>query len=143
MRLAVPWGVVVAGCCFVSYLVAYDGVLDDRADTTQASTAALITLITIALRVLAIVARPLAVWKVVLIGVMTALSAVMFVLPFTQEVFLLDPSNARYTVVALVCGGVGIVLVELVWWVDGRWHGEPRRLFAPAASRARRGPGPR
>ena len=80
MRLAVPWGVVVSVCCFVTYLLAHEGVLGSRPDDTQASTAALITLITIALRVLAIVARPFALWKVALIVVMSGLSTLMFVL---------------------------------------------------------------
>ncbi|HEX5090528.1 MAG TPA: HAD-IC family P-type ATPase [Nocardioides sp.] len=129
MRMAVPWGVVIAVACFVSYLLAYEGVLSGRADRTEASTAALITLVVIALRVLAIVARPLVLWKVVLIWVMSVLSALMFLLPITQSVFLLDPGNARYVVIALVCAGAGVVLVELVWWVDGWLTGEPRRLF--------------
>jgi cation-transporting ATPase E len=130
MRLAVPWGIVIAAACFVSYFLAYEGVLADQADRTQASTCALITLITIALRVLAIVARPFALWKVALIAVMSALSALMFLLPLTQRLFLLDPGNLRYTVIALVCAGVGVVLVEAVWWVSGWATGEPRRLFA-------------
>ncbi|HET6937866.1 MAG TPA: HAD-IC family P-type ATPase, partial [Nocardioides sp.] len=130
MRMALPWGVVIAVACFVSYVLAYDGVLSGRASRAEASTAALITLVAIALRVLAIVARPLEVWKVALIVVMSGLSALMFVLPVTRRVFLLDPGNARYVTIALVCAGVGIVLVELVWWVDGWLTGEPRRLFA-------------
>ena len=132
MRMAVPWGVVIAVCCFVSYLLAYDGVLSDRADKTQASTAALITLVAIALRVLAIVARPITLWKVALVIVMAALSALMFVLPATQRIFLLDPGNLRYTLIALFCAAVGVVLVELVWWVDGWLTGEPRQLFMRA-----------
>lgn len=130
MQLAVPWGVVIAACCFASYLLAYDGVLAHRADREQASTCALITLIAIALRVLAIVARPIALWKVALIVVMTVLSATMFVLPLTQRLFLLDPSNLRYTVIALVCAAIGIVLVEATWWIGGRLTGEPRHLWA-------------
>jgi cation-transporting ATPase E len=129
MRQAVPWGLVIAACCFASYLLARDGVLAGRADQTQASTSALITLIAIALRVLAIVARPFAVWKALLIVVMSALSTLMFVLPLTRRLFLLDPTNLRYTAVALVCAGVGIVLVEVIWWVDGWATGEPRHVF--------------
>jgi cation-transporting ATPase E len=134
MRMAVPWGVVISVCCFVSYLLAHDGVLAHRADETQASTSALITLIAIALRVLALVARPFALWKVALIVVMSVLSTLMFVLPLTQRLFLLDPTNTRYTLIALVCAGVGIVLVELSWWVDGWISGEPRRVFARAGA---------
>jgi cation-transporting ATPase E len=96
---------VISVACFVSYLLAYDGVLSDQADKTQASTAAPII-------------------------VMSVLSALMSVVPLTQRIFLLDPSNTRYTLVAFVCAGVGTVLVELTWWVGGWLTGEPRRIFA-------------
>jgi cation-transporting ATPase E len=132
MRMAVPWGVVIAVACFVSYVLAYEGVVSGRAAQAEASTAALITLVAIALRVLAIVARPLEPWKIALIMVMTVLSALMFVLPVTRRVFLLDPGNTRYVIVALVCAAAGVVLVELVWWVDGRLSHQPRKLFARA-----------
>ena len=89
-----------------------------------------------ALRVLAIVARPFALWKVALIVVMSGLSALMFVLPVTQRLFLLDPGNLRYTTLALALAGVGVVLVEIVWWVDGWLTGEPRRVFARPADTA-------
>ncbi len=36
----------------------------------------------------------------------------------------------RRTTSALVCGLVGVVFVEIGWWVTGRLHGEHRRLFA-------------
>ncbi len=85
---------------------------------------------------LAIVARPFALWKVALIVVMSGLSALMFVLPLTQRLFLLDPGNLRYTMLALALAGVGIVLVEIVWWVDGWLTGEPRSVFARSAESA-------
>ncbi len=128
MRLAVPWGMVIASCCFVSYLLAYEGSLSDRATRTQASTAALITLVAIALRVLAIVARPLTPWKVALIVGMTVLSTLMFVLPVTQRILLLDTGNLRYTLMALAAAAIGMVLVELVGWFDRRLTGQPRSL---------------
>jgi cation-transporting ATPase E len=34
------------------------------------------------------------------------------------------------TTTALVCGAIGIVLVEVAWMVTGRIYGERRRLFA-------------
>jgi cation-transporting ATPase E len=43
----------------------------------------------------------------------------MFALPLTRTLFELDPGNAGNTWTALACAGVGIVLVELAWWVDG------------------------
>ena len=55
---------------------------------------------------------------------------VLFAWPFSREFFALDPSNVAATTAAFICGGVGIVLVEVSWTVTGRMLGEPRRLFA-------------
>ncbi|WP_430297867.1 HAD-IC family P-type ATPase [Sinomonas sp. B1-1] len=119
MRMAIPAGVVIAVACYTSYLMVRPSVLAGGTTQVQASTSALITLIAIALWVLAIVARPYAWWKVGLVAVMMAASFAMFALPFTRTVFELDPSNWEHTWSALACAGVGIVLVELAWWIDG------------------------
>jgi cation-transporting ATPase E len=117
--MAIPAGIVIAAACFTCYLLVRPSVAAGTATQVQASTSALITLIAIALWVLAIVARPYAWWKVLLVLVMIAASAAMFALPFTRAVFELDPGNWAHTGTALVCAGIGIVLVELAWWVDG------------------------
>ncbi|SDT06740.1 HAD-IC family P-type ATPase [Jiangella sp. DSM 45060] len=120
MRTSVPAGIVIGVACFVAYLLTYQGADATEAERTQSTTTALITLTIIALWVLAIVARPYAPWKIALVVVMAASSALMFVLPFTQDLFLLDPSNTGYTVIGLICAAAGVVLVELVWAWNGR-----------------------
>ncbi|WP_163511646.1 cation-translocating P-type ATPase [Fodinicola acaciae] len=130
MRMAIPAGLVIAVACFVSYVLVYDGRGASQTNVVQASTTALMTLIAIALWVLIIVARPYVWWKVALIATMVVLSAVMFVLPLSQKVFQLDPSNGSYTLTACVCAVVGIVLIEAFWWIDGWLRKEKRRLFA-------------
>ncbi len=130
MRLAVPSGVIIGVATFVSYLLVYAGPTETEAQRMQASTSALITLITIALWVLAVVARPYTWWKLLLIGGSVLAYVVLFAWPFTRDFFALDPSNVAATTSAFVCGAVGIVLVELAWTVAGRLYGEPRRLFA-------------
>ena len=90
----------------------------------QASTSALITLIIIALWVLAVVARPYTWWKLLLLGGSVGAYVMLFAWPFTREFFALDPSNVAATTSAFVCGGVGIVLVEVAWTVTGRMYGE-------------------
>lgn len=120
LRRSVPAGVVIALASFACYLLVRSAADDGGPSHVRASTSALITLIAVALWVLAIVARPYAWWKVGLVGVMTAASVAMFAIPLTRELFELDPSNAGYTTTALGCAGVGIALVELAWWVDGR-----------------------
>ncbi|MET9216909.1 MULTISPECIES: cation-translocating P-type ATPase [unclassified Nocardia] len=131
MRLAVPSGVVIGVATFVAYLIAYAGPEATETQKIQAGTTALITLIMIAVWVLALVARPYNWWKVVLIAVSVLAYIALFTIPFTREFFKLDPSNPRLTLAAFVCGAVGIVLVELAWWVQARLSGNAGK-FAPA-----------
>ncbi|MDQ4503730.1 HAD-IC family P-type ATPase [Sinomonas sp. ASV322] len=119
MRMAIPAGVVIAVASFTCYLVVRPSVASGDATQVQASTSALMTLIAIALWVLAIVARPYEWWKVLLVGAMMAASFAMFALPLTQRLFELDPGSATSTSAALVCAAVGIAVIELGWWVDG------------------------
>ncbi|MCE7008642.1 HAD-IC family P-type ATPase [Kibdelosporangium philippinense] len=120
MRMAIPSGAVIATATFISYMLVHT-----KASSEQSGTTALITLMIVALWVLAIVARPYKWWKVALITLMSAASLLLFVLPFTQRFFALDPSNNDYTARAIGIAAVGIVLVEIVWWVQ-------RKLMPPS-----------
>lgn len=131
MRLAVPSGIVIGVATFVAYLIAYAGPEASETQKVQAGTTALITLIMIAVWVLALVARPYVWWKVVLIAASVLAYLALFTIPFTREFFKLDPSNPRLTLAAFACGTVGIVLVELAWWVQARLSGN-RGKFVPA-----------
>jgi len=130
MRMAIPAGVVIAVASFVCFAIVYPGRGAPDDVHVQASTTALLTLIAIALWVLGIVARPYVWWKVVLVVGMIVMSALMFVVPFTRQIFELDLSNAGFTTTGLICAAVGIVLVELGWWVDGWLTREKRRIMA-------------
>lgn len=130
MRLAIPSGVIIGIATYVSYLLAYAGPDATEQQVEQAGTTALITLIMIALWVLAVVARPYTWWKIVLIVGSVLGYVVLFGFSFTREFFKLDPSNVAATTGALLIGLVGVALVEIAWWVTGRIHGEHRRLFA-------------
>ncbi|MFC9895550.1 cation-translocating P-type ATPase [Nocardia sp. NPDC127579] len=123
MRLAIPSGVVIGVATFIAYLIAYEGPDASETERVQAGTTALITLIMIAVWVLALVARPYVWWKVVLIGASVAAYLFLFTMPFTREFFKLDPSNPRLTTAALICGAVGIVLVEAAWWITAKLRG--------------------
>ncbi|GAB0106706.1 cation-translocating P-type ATPase [Nocardia sp. JMUB6875] len=124
MRLAVPSGTVIGVMTFISYLIAYRG--PDAGDTAkvQAGTTALITLLIIAVWVLAIVARPWNWWKILLVAGSVAGYLILFSVPFTRHFFKLDPSNVALTTSAVICGGVGIVLVEAAWWLSAKYLGE-------------------
>ncbi|MFI8567420.1 HAD-IC family P-type ATPase [Rhodococcus sp. NPDC078407] len=113
MRLAVPSGLIVGSCTFVSYLLVYAGPNASETQVTQASTTALITLIMIALWVLAVVARPYNWWKILLLAGSVGGYLLLFAIPFCRTFFKLDPSNIGATTTALIIGGIGIALVEV------------------------------
>ena len=129
MMAALPSGLVVGGTTFTSYLLAYQGRASTPIEQTQASTAALITLLVGALWVLAVVARPYEWWRVALVSVSVVAYVVIFTIPFTQKAFMLDPSNVQITVTALAIGLFGALLIEVIWWIEGRMLGERRRLW--------------
>ncbi|GAB2705038.1 cation-translocating P-type ATPase [Nocardia thraciensis] len=129
LRLAIPSGVVIGVMTFIAYLIAYQGPQQSDVQKVQAGTTALITLLIIAVWVLAIVARPWNWWKIVLIGGSVLGYLILFTIPFTREFFRLDPSNAALTTTAFVLGAIGIVLVEVAWWASASMAGEQRHLM--------------
>ncbi|MEU6587126.1 cation-translocating P-type ATPase [Nocardia sp. NPDC046763] len=132
MRLAVPSGVVIGVMTFISYLIAYKGPDVSETAKIQAGTTALITLLIIAVWVLAIVARPWSWWKVLLVAGSIAGYLILFAVPFTRHFFKLDPSNVALTSLAVLCGGIGIVLVEVAWWLSAKYLGESPHTRVPA-----------
>ena len=79
--------------------------------------------------VLATVARPYQWWRVGLV-VGSGLAYVgIFSIPLAREKFMLDPSNVRVTLVAIAIGLAGAVVIEALWWLQGRWLRETRRLW--------------
>ena len=129
MMSALPSGLVVGVATFTSYLLAYQGRASTLTEQTQASTAALITLLVSAMWVLAVVARPYEWWRVALVAVSGLAYVVIFSIPLAREKFMLDPSNVNVTTMALAVGLVGAALIEVIWWVQGRLVGERRRLW--------------
>jgi cation-transporting ATPase E len=129
MTSALPSGLVVGIATFTSYLVAYQGREATEAQQTQASTAALITLLVTAIWVLAVVARPYQWWRVALVSVSGLAYVVIFSIPLAQELFMLDTSNVPITSMALAIGVVGAAVIEVIWWVQGALLGERRRLW--------------
>ena len=132
MTSALPSGLVVGIATFSSYLAAYQGREASETQQTQASTAALITLLVTAVWVLAVVARPYQWWRVALVLVSGLAYVVIFSIPAAQKTFMLDPSNMVITLMALGVGLVGAATIEAIWWVQGRILGEPRRLWRRA-----------
>ncbi|MFE6864349.1 HAD-IC family P-type ATPase [Nocardia sp. NPDC057668] len=129
MRLAIPSGLVIGIMTFISYLMSYQGPDATETQKVQAGTTALITLLIIAVWVLAIVARPWVWWKVLLVAGSVVGYLVLFALPFTREFFKLDPTNAAFTTWACILGAIGIVLVEVAWYISARLQGETPHLL--------------
>ena len=123
MTSALPSGLVVGVATFASYLRGVSGPRGQpQVQQTQASTAALITLLVTAVWVLAVVARPYEWWRVLLVSLSGLAYVVIFSIPLAQKTFMLDPSNLAVTSMALVIGVVGAAVIEVLWWVQGAVH---------------------
>ncbi len=129
MTSALPSGLVVGVVTFTSYLLAYEGRAATEIEQTQASTAALITLLVSAVWVLAVIARPYEWWRVALVAASGLAYVAIFSIPPARELFMLDISNVATVSRALGVGLLGAVAVEVIWWVQGGVLGERRRLW--------------
>lgn len=129
MTSALPAGIVIGAATYGSYLLVYPGRDGTTAQQTQASTAALITLLTGALWVLATVARPYQWWRVGLVVAAFAGYVLIFALPLAREKFMLDASDPAVSSRALLIGVVAAALIEALWWIQGRVLGEPRLFW--------------
>jgi len=129
MTAALPAGAIVGLSTFITYLLSYPGKNGSAAAQTQASTAALITLLIGAVWVLAVVARPYQWWRIALVAASAIGYLVIFALPLAREKFMLDPSNVTMTATAVLIGLVAAALIEASWWIQGRVLGESRLLW--------------
>jgi cation-transporting P-type ATPase E len=129
MTVAVPNGAVAGIATFACYLFAFRGAEATAAQQTQASTSALITLLVIAVWVLAVVARPYTWWRVLLVALSGGAYVVILSIPLAQQQFMLDPSNIALTATALGIGVFGAAIVEALWWWRGSAGGAPPRLW--------------
>ncbi len=130
MRLGLPSGVIIAAVTFVTYLLVRPASgLDSEAGREQVAAACLAALIVAATWVLAVVARPYEWWRIALVAASFGAYAFIFLHPLTQDLFHLDSSNTLMMVTGLAVGGVGAVLVELVWWIRGWVFGEKHRFW--------------
>lgn len=134
MSGALPAGLVVGVATFSSYLLAYRGSEATAVQQIQASTTALITLLTTAGWVLAVVARPYQWWRLTLVICCGLAYVGIFAIPLAREKFLLDPSNVALTSLALGVGALGAAAIEAIWWVRGAMLGERPKLWREPAT---------
>ncbi|MFT4044708.1 MAG: HAD-IC family P-type ATPase [Gordonia sp. (in: high G+C Gram-positive bacteria)] len=145
---ALPNGLIVAVAAFVTYVIVNPGgpgvhLGGDRVTLAppqaQAATATLITLIAVAVYVLAVIARPYTWWKVILLVASALAYVIIFAWPFTQHAFKLDSSNWTMNSVAFIAAGCGIAAVEVVSRIvprvmgrSGGRHAVPERAVSRA-----------
>jgi cation-transporting ATPase E len=129
MSSALPAGITVGSTTYICYLLGNPGHGGTPAEQMQASTGALITLLIGGLWVLAVVARPYQWWRVALVTVSALAYVVIFSIPLAREKFMLDPSNPTVTTTAVGLGLLAAVVIEALWWLEGRWLGEARRVW--------------
>jgi cation-transporting P-type ATPase E len=129
MFAALPSGLVIGVSTFISYALANPGYNAGVREQNQASTTALITLLIGAWWVLATVARPYQWWRVALVAVSGLAYLVIFSIPLAREKFMLDPFDEQHTVTAVLIGLLAAGAIEALWWLQGRWLREPRRVW--------------
>ena len=133
MAAALPAGLVVGVATFASYLLSYPGRQATHAQQLQASTGALITLLVAAVWVLAVVARPYQWWRLGLVAACAAAYVGIFAIPPARDKLLLDPSDMAVTLVSLGIGVLAAAGIEVLWWWQGAWLGERRKLWKQAS----------
>jgi cation-transporting ATPase E len=112
LRFAVPAGLIAGTASFVSYYLAR---LEPGAQLEVEQTAATVTLFTVGLWVLTLVARPPAWWKTVLVAAMAGGFLLVAVLPAGRRVFDLRFGTWQQTLTALAVAGCAGVALEVLW----------------------------
>lgn len=118
LLFAIPSGVICAAAALVSYSVALW--VDEPLVNAQA--AASVTLFIVAASVLLMSARPLNAIRIAIVATMVAMFLAVLYTPFLSEFFALSLGPERYTIVAVVAGFVGAVLVWIAGLITDRWR---------------------
>ncbi len=129
MRFGLPAGITVAIVAFITYLSVMPPRDAPAQLMTQASTAALVSLLIVGTWVMVVITRPYQWWKVIMLVGCVLAYVVIFSLPLGQWIFSIDPSNSAMMTTGLVAGFIGAGIIEAIWWLNGRLQGEPRRFW--------------
>ncbi len=123
LLFAVPSGVICASAALVSYTLA----LRVGEPLVNAQAAACVTLFIVAVSVLAMSARPLNAIRLAIVGSMVTMFLAVLFIPFLSRFFALSLAPERYSLVAVITGFVGAVLVWVVGKYVDRWRRVPAR----------------
>jgi cation-transporting ATPase E len=127
LRFAVPAGLIAGAASFISYYLAR---LEPGARLEVEQTSAMVTLFTVGLWVLTLVARPLAWWKAVLIAAMAGGFLLVALVPFGRRFFDLHFGAWQQTATSLAVAGCAAVALELLWRLDVRREAGLRRRLS-------------
>ena len=116
LRFAIPAGVIAGAAAFTAYMLARaNHATGQVADTSTAT----LTLFIVALWVLAIIARPFALWKLILIVLMGLGFLLVMTVPWAQNFFQLHLEGWRDPITGVVIAVAAGVLLEIVWrWIN-------------------------
>ncbi len=116
LRLAVPGGAIAAVVTFIVYEIVRR---DELSSQVEERTAATLTLLGLGLAILGVVARPMNRARVVLIVAMAAAYAVIMVVPFCRDYFVLDSPRATHWWTLITAVAIGsAALIGLAKWLD-------------------------
>ena len=118
LLFAIPSGIICAASALSTYAIALS-VDEPLADAQSAAT---VTLFIVATSVLLQSARPLNAIRIAIVGSMVAAFVGVLVIPWLSDFFALTVGPERYTLVAVVIGLVGGVLVWVAALVTDRWR---------------------
>jgi cation-transporting ATPase E len=117
LRFATPAGLIAGAASFISYYLAR---AEPGARLQVEQTAATVTLFTVGLWVLALIARPPAWWKTALIATMGGLFVLVALLPVGRRFFDLNFGAWQQTLTSLAVAGCAGVALEVLWRLDRR-----------------------
>jgi len=107
MRFAIPAGIVTAAATFIAYAL----VRGDHSQLRQDQSTAALTLFLVALAVLALVAKPPTPWRMGLVAAMAAAFALVLLVPWLRDFFMLEVAVGTDTLVALVSAAIAIAIL--------------------------------
>lgn len=115
LRYAVPVGIIVA----VASMYVYKSTLSDGVAVEIASSAAVISVVSIGLWVLACLGRPFNAWKIALIATMGLAFYLAISWPWLANILQFS-SVWPYNIKGFLVGVTGALFVELIWRIDQR-----------------------
>lgn len=125
LRFTIPAGFVAAAATFGAYAIAR---VQDDVSLREARTTATFVLLTIGLWVLMILARPLTVWRVLLIGAMIGTAALVLAVPTGRDFFALELPPGEVLAQAVIIAVSAAALLEIGWRYRGAVTATGRRV---------------